>query len=101
MLTEYGVDPDTDVTLVPNNDATAEAPRQLGPVASTATRSSFPNALIPEVEGWGALWLNFAEDLPSLVPFAFTPSTRPARIPSRTRRPWLVSWPRCGKHRKF
>ena len=24
MLTEYGVDPDTDVTLVPNNDGTAQ-----------------------------------------------------------------------------
>jgi NitT/TauT family transport system substrate-binding protein len=68
MLTTYGVDP-AEVTLVPNNDGNAQvAAARAGRINGYAL--SFPNALIPEVEGWGALWLNFAEDLPGLIPFA-------------------------------
>ena len=69
MLSEYGLNPDTDVTIVPNSDGMAQ-------VASTREgrtngfAQSFPRSNIPEAEGWGVLWLNWAEDLPSLLPLA-------------------------------
>jgi NitT/TauT family transport system substrate-binding protein len=68
LLAEYGLD-DTDVTLVPNNDSNAQvAAARAGRIDGYAL--SFPSSLIPDAEGWGTLWVNFAEDLPSLVPFA-------------------------------
>ncbi len=69
LLTEYGLDPDTDITLQPSTDnqATVAAARS-GRIDGYAL--SFPESLIPGVEGWGELWINFAEDLPSLVPLS-------------------------------
>lgn len=69
MLQEYGVDPDTDLTIVPNNDASAQ-------IASTRNgrtngfAQSFPRVNFPDAQGWGTVWLNWAEDLPSLLPLA-------------------------------
>jgi len=69
MLSEYGVDPDTDLTILPNNDASAQ-------IASAKTErangfaQSFPRAQFPEAEGWGGLWLNWAQDLPQILPLA-------------------------------
>lgn len=69
MLSESGLDPDTDVTIVPNNDASAQiaATRQ---GRTNGFASSFPRTNFPEAEGWGDLWLNWAKDLPSLLPLA-------------------------------
>lgn len=69
VLTEYGLDPDTDVAIVPNNDASAQ-------IASTRNgrtngfAQSFPRVNFPEAQGWGAVWLNLAEDVPSITPLA-------------------------------
>lgn len=69
MLEEYGLNPDTDVTIVPNNDASAQ-------IASTRNgrtngfAQSFPRVNFPEAQGWGAVWLNLARDLPALTPLA-------------------------------
>jgi sulfonate transport system substrate-binding protein len=69
MLQQYGVDPDTDLTIVPNNDASAQ-------IASTRNgrtngfAQSFPRVNFPDAQGWGTVWLNWAEDLPSLIPLA-------------------------------
>jgi NitT/TauT family transport system substrate-binding protein len=70
MLDSYGVDPATDVTLVPNADAAAQlAAAREGRVNGFA--NSFPNTNLPDVDGWGTLWLNFAEDLPQdILPLA-------------------------------
>jgi NitT/TauT family transport system substrate-binding protein len=70
MLDSYGVDPATDVTLVPNADNAAQlAAAREGRVNCFA--NSFPNTNLPEVDGWGVLWLNFAEDLPEgILPLA-------------------------------
>ncbi|WP_230205253.1 ABC transporter substrate-binding protein [Parafrankia elaeagni] len=69
MLSEYGVDPDRDVTILPNNDASAQiATTRQGRVSGFA--QSFPRANFPAAEGWGGLWLNWAEDLPSVLPLA-------------------------------
>jgi NitT/TauT family transport system substrate-binding protein len=69
MLDEYGVDPDKDVTLVPNADNAAQlAAAREGRVNGFA--NSFPNTNLPAADGWGVLWLNFAEDLPSILPLA-------------------------------
>ena len=69
MLNEYGLNADTDVTLIPNNDATAQvALTRQGRANGYA--QSFPRSNFPEAEGWGALWLNWAQDAPSLTPLA-------------------------------
>lgn len=69
MLSEYGVDPDRDVTILPNNDASAQiATTRQGRVSGFA--QSFPRVNFPEAEGWGGLWLNWAVDLPSILPLA-------------------------------
>jgi NitT/TauT family transport system substrate-binding protein len=69
MLSEYGLDPDDDVRIVPNNDATAQiSATRRGRTDGFA--SSFPRTNFPKVQGWGDLWLNWAEDLPSLLPLA-------------------------------
>ncbi|MCK9903921.1 ABC transporter substrate-binding protein [Frankia sp. Cpl3] len=69
MLSEHGVDPDRDVTILPNNDATAQiATTRQGRVSGFA--QSFPRANFPEAEGWGGLWLNWSVDLPSVLPLA-------------------------------
>jgi NitT/TauT family transport system substrate-binding protein len=69
MLDTYGVDPANDVTLVPNADNAAQlAAAREGRVNGFA--NSFPNTNLPEADGWGVLWLNFAEDLPQILPLA-------------------------------
>jgi ABC-type nitrate/sulfonate/bicarbonate transport systems, periplasmic components len=69
MLSQYGLNPDTDVTIIPNNDGTAQvATTRQGRANGFA--QSFPRSNFPEAEGWGALWLNWATDLPSLLPLA-------------------------------
>jgi NitT/TauT family transport system substrate-binding protein len=69
MLSEHGVDPDRDVTIIPNNDATAQiASTRQGRTDGFA--QSFPRVNFPEAEGWGGLWLNWAVDLPKLLPLA-------------------------------
>lgn len=69
MLSTYGVDPAKDVTLVPNADNAAQlAAARQGRVNGFA--NSFPNTNLPEADGWGVLWLNFAEDLPQILPLA-------------------------------
>jgi len=69
MLSENGLDPDSDVTIVPNADNAAQvAAAREGRVDGFA--NSFPNTNLPEAEGWGVLWLNFAKDLPSILPLA-------------------------------
>ncbi|KPM54405.1 nitrate ABC transporter substrate-binding protein [Frankia sp. R43] len=69
MLSEYGLDPDRDVTIIPNNDGTAQiATTRQGRADGVA--QSFPRANFPEAEGWGGLWLNWSVDLPSLLPLA-------------------------------
>jgi NitT/TauT family transport system substrate-binding protein len=69
MLNEYGLNPDTDVTIIPNNDATAQvALTRQGRANGYA--QSFPRSNFPQAEGWGGLWLNWAKDAPSLVPLA-------------------------------
>jgi sulfonate transport system substrate-binding protein len=71
MFTSYGVNPDSDVTIVGNSDNNAQlAAARAGQVDGFA--NSFPNSNMAEADGWGVLWLNFAEDLPkgSLIPLA-------------------------------
>ncbi|MFI6693013.1 ABC transporter substrate-binding protein [Streptomyces sp. NPDC050433] len=69
MLSEHGLDPDRDVTIVPNNDGTAQiASTRQGRTDGFA--QSFPRVNFPEAEGWGGLWLNWAVDLPKLLPLA-------------------------------
>ena len=71
MLSSYGVNPDTDVTIVGNADNNAQlAAARQGQVNGFA--NSFPNTNLAEADGWGIQWLNFAEDLPkgSLTPLA-------------------------------
>ncbi|SCD43124.1 NitT/TauT family transport system substrate-binding protein [Streptomyces sp. BpilaLS-43] len=69
MLTEYGVDPDDDVTIMPNNDPTAQiATTRRGRADGFA--QSFPRPNFPEAEGWGVVWLNWVRDLPQLLPLA-------------------------------
>jgi NitT/TauT family transport system substrate-binding protein len=69
MLSTYGVDPNKDVTLVPNADNAAQlAAAKQGRVNGFA--NSFPNTNLPEADGWGVLWLNFAKDLPQILPLA-------------------------------
>jgi NitT/TauT family transport system substrate-binding protein len=69
MLSTYGLDPDTDVTIVPNADNAAQvAAAKQGRVDGFA--NSFPNTNLPDAEGWGTLWLNFSEDLPQILPLA-------------------------------
>jgi NitT/TauT family transport system substrate-binding protein len=69
MLKTYGVDPAKDVTLVPNADNAAQlAAARQGRVNGFA--NSFPNTNLPEADGWGVLWLNFAQDLPQILPLA-------------------------------
>jgi len=69
MLSEYGVDPNSEVKIVPNADNAAQlAAARQGRVNGFA--NSFPNTNLPEADGWGVLWLNFAEDLPSILPLA-------------------------------
>jgi NitT/TauT family transport system substrate-binding protein len=69
MLSEHGVDPDKDVTIVPNADNAAQlAAARQGRVNGFA--NSFPNTNLPEADGWGVLWLNWAVDLPSILPLA-------------------------------
>ena len=69
MLSTYGVDPNKDVTLVPNADNAAQlAAAKQGRVNGFA--NSFPNTNLPDADGWGTLWLNFAEDLPQILPLA-------------------------------
>ncbi|MBB2946302.1 NitT/TauT family transport system substrate-binding protein [Actinoplanes lutulentus] len=69
MLTEHGVDPDRDVTLVPNADNAAQlaAAREK---RVNGFANSFPNVNLPGADGWGVLWLNWAVDLPSILPLA-------------------------------
>jgi len=69
ILSEYGVDPDSDVTIVPNADNAAQvAAAKEGRTDGFA--NSFPNTNLPEADGWGVLWLNLAEDLPQILPLA-------------------------------
>jgi len=69
ILSEYGLDPDTDVTIVPNADNAAQvAAAREGRVDGFA--NSFPNTNLPDADGWGTLWLNLAEDLPQILPLA-------------------------------
>jgi NitT/TauT family transport system substrate-binding protein len=69
MLSTYGVDPDKDVTIVPNADNAAQvAATKQG--RTNAFANSFPNTNLPEADGWGLLWLNWAKDLPSILPLA-------------------------------
>lgn len=69
MLSEYGLDPSRDVTLIPNNDGSAQiATTRQGRANGFA--QSFPRSNIPDAEGWGGLWLNWAVDLPKLTPMA-------------------------------
>jgi NitT/TauT family transport system substrate-binding protein len=69
MLSEHGVNPDRDVKLVPNADNAAQlAAAREGRVNGFA--NSFPNTNMPEADGWGVLWLNWAVDLPSILPLA-------------------------------
>ncbi|MFC5833949.1 ABC transporter substrate-binding protein [Nonomuraea insulae] len=88
MLSEHGVKPDTDVTIIPNNDAAAQiaATRQ---GRANGFAQSFPRTNLPEAEGWGALWLNWAEDLPSLLPLASQDYY--------TTRSWLAEHPDTAK----
>jgi len=69
MLNEYGVNPDRDVTLVGNADNAAQlaAAREK---RVNGFANSFPNTNMPEADGWGVLWLNWAKDLPSILPLA-------------------------------
>lgn len=69
MLSAYGVDPAKDVTLVPNADNAAQlAAARQGRVNGFA--NSFPNTNMAEADGWGVHWLNFAVDLPQILPLA-------------------------------
>jgi NitT/TauT family transport system substrate-binding protein len=69
MLGEHGLDPDTDVRLIPNNDGAAQiAATRNGRADGFA--QSFPRSNFPDAEGWGTLWLNWSEDLPRLLPMA-------------------------------
>ena len=69
MLGTYGVDPAKDVTLVPNADNAAQlAAARQGRVNGFA--NSFPNTNMAEADGWGVHWLNFAKDLPQILPLA-------------------------------
>jgi NitT/TauT family transport system substrate-binding protein len=69
MLSTYGVDPAKDVTLVPNADNAAQlAAARQGRVNGFA--NSFPNTNMAEADGWGVHWLNFAVDLPQILPLA-------------------------------
>lgn len=69
MLGEHGLDPDTDVTLIPNNDGAAQiAATRNGRADGFA--QSFPRSNFPDAEGWGTLWLNWSKDLPRLLPMA-------------------------------
>jgi NitT/TauT family transport system substrate-binding protein len=64
MLSAYGVNPDKDITVVPNSDNNA----QLAAARSGRTdgfANSFPNTNLAEADGWGKLWLDFARDLPT------------------------------------
>ena len=69
MLSEYGVNPDTDVTILPNNDASAQI-STVRTGRANGFAQSFPRSQFPEAEGWGGLWLNWSEDLPSILPLA-------------------------------
>lgn len=69
MLDAYGVDPNQDVTIQPNSDNAAQlAAARQGRVNGFA--NSFPNTTLPEADGWGVLWLNWAVDLPQILPLA-------------------------------
>ncbi|MFC9455450.1 ABC transporter substrate-binding protein, partial [Streptomyces sp. NPDC056983] len=69
MLNTYGVDPDDDVTIMPNNDAASQlATTREGRADGFA--QSFPRTSVPKVEGWGAQWLNWAKDLPQMLPLS-------------------------------
>jgi len=69
MLKTYGVDPDSDVKIVPNADNAAQvAAARQGRVNGFA--NSFPNTNLPGADGWGVLWLNFGKDLPQILPLA-------------------------------
>jgi NitT/TauT family transport system substrate-binding protein len=95
MLEEYGLDPDDDLTIVPNNDATAQ-------IASTRNgrtngfAQSFPRVNFPDAQDWGTVWLNWAEDLPSLVPLAsheyYTTKTWLRKNPEAARRLMQAVW---------
>ena len=69
MLGEYGLDPNADVTLIPNNDGTAQIATTRNGRANGFAQS-FPRSNFPDAEGWGRLWLNWSQDLPRLLPMA-------------------------------
>jgi sulfonate transport system substrate-binding protein len=69
MLGEYGLDPNADVTLIPNNDGTAQIATTRNGRANGFAQS-FPRSNFPDAEGWGTLWLNWSRDLPRLLPMA-------------------------------
>jgi NitT/TauT family transport system substrate-binding protein len=95
VLQEYGVNPDTDLTIVPNNDASAQ-------IASTRTgrtngfAQSFPRVNFPEAQGWGAVWLNLAQDVPSITPLAshdyYTTRTWLRENPEAAKRMMQAMW---------
>lgn len=69
ILSEYGIDPNSDVKIVPNADNAAQvAAARQGRVDGFA--NSFPNTNLPSADGWGVLWLNHAIDLPQILPLA-------------------------------
>ncbi|MFE7566796.1 ABC transporter substrate-binding protein [Streptomyces sp. NPDC057539] len=88
ILNQYGVDPDDDVTIMPNNDSASQiATTREGRADGYA--QSFPRTSFPEVEGWGVKWLNWAEDLPQMLPLA--------SHDYYTTRSWLKANPEAAK----
>jgi NitT/TauT family transport system substrate-binding protein len=69
ILGQNGLDPNSDVKIVPNADNAAQvAAARQGRVDGFA--NSFPNTNLPSADGWGVLWLNHATDLPQILPLA-------------------------------
>lgn len=66
LLTRYGLAPEQDLLIQPFSDATAivAAARQ---GSADGLVSVPPQTLLPETEGWGAVFVDFAREAPDLV----------------------------------